>query len=211
MLRFAEMLNPDGTIYTTNLRAARCTDTYILNGKGLEIWEPRFTYHGFRYVEVTGYPGKPGARRHYRHCRAFEYAAGRLLRVLQSDGQPALQQYSLGPARPTSSRCRPTARSGMNGWAGPAMPKFSSARRRTIWMCAAFFTKWLVDLEDAQTKEGAFPDVAPRKVAMGDGVAAWGDAGVICPWTIYQVYGDKRVIRETLRINEKVDRLPAKK
>jgi alpha-L-rhamnosidase len=59
---------------------------------------------------------------------------------------------------------------------------------------AAFFTKWLVDIEDAQSEKGAFPDVAPRKIALGDGTAAWGDAGVICPWTIYQVYGDKRVI-----------------
>jgi alpha-L-rhamnosidase len=58
-MRFAEVLNPDGTIYTTNLRKARCTDTYILSGKGEEIWEPRFTFHGFRYVEVTGYPDEP--------------------------------------------------------------------------------------------------------------------------------------------------------
>ena len=59
VLRFAEMLNPDGTVYTTNLREARCTDTYILKGDDEETWEPRFTFHGFRYVEVTGYPGKP--------------------------------------------------------------------------------------------------------------------------------------------------------
>jgi len=60
VLRFAEMLNPDGTICTENLRAARCTDTYILKGADKEIWEPRFTFHGFRYAEITGYPGKPG-------------------------------------------------------------------------------------------------------------------------------------------------------
>jgi alpha-L-rhamnosidase len=61
---------------------------------------------------------------------------------------------------------------------------------------AAFFTKWMVDVEDAQIENGAFTDVAPRKVAMGGGTAAWGDAGVICPWTIYQVYGDTRVLAE---------------
>jgi len=64
VLRFAERLNADGTIYTTNLRAARCTDTYILNGGDTEIWEPSFTYHGFQYVEVTGYPGNLGAEFH---------------------------------------------------------------------------------------------------------------------------------------------------
>ncbi len=59
VLRFGEMLKKDGTIYTANLRTARATDTYILKGGGEEIWEPRFTYHGFQYVEVTGYPGEP--------------------------------------------------------------------------------------------------------------------------------------------------------
>ncbi|MBN2182837.1 MAG: hypothetical protein JW715_13075, partial [Sedimentisphaerales bacterium] len=57
-------------------------------------------------------------------------------------------------------------------------------------------TKWLVDLEDAQNAEGAFPDVAPRKSPLGEGTAAWGDAGVICPWTIYQVYNDKRILEQ---------------
>src|SRR5215208_7974751 len=59
ILRHAEALNPDGTIYTTNLRSARATDRYVLGGDGEEIYEPRFTFHGFRYVEVTGYPGEP--------------------------------------------------------------------------------------------------------------------------------------------------------
>ena len=58
-LRHAETLKPDGSLYMANLRGARQTDSYILKGDGAEIWEPRFTYHGFRYVEVTGYPGKP--------------------------------------------------------------------------------------------------------------------------------------------------------
>ncbi|MHC4546806.1 MAG: alpha-L-rhamnosidase-related protein, partial [Planctomycetota bacterium] len=80
------------------------------------------------------------------------------------------------------------------GWTGDAQ---IFVRTATYNMdVGAFFTKWLVDLEDAQTKEGAFPDVAPHKVAMGSGVAAWGDAGVICPWTIYQVYDDKRVVEK---------------
>jgi len=78
------------------------------------------------------------------------------------------------------------------GWTGDAQIFIRTATYNMD--VAAFFTKWLVDLEDAQSEEGAFPDVAPRKVAMGDGTAAWGDAGVVCPWTIYEAYGDKRVI-----------------
>ena len=59
-MRFAEILNPDGTLYTTNLRGARCIDTYILKGGDREeIWQPQFTFHGFRYVEISGYPGTP--------------------------------------------------------------------------------------------------------------------------------------------------------
>ena len=58
-MRHAETLKPDGTLYLANLRGAKVTDTYILKGKGTEVWEPRFTYHGFRYVEVQGFPGKP--------------------------------------------------------------------------------------------------------------------------------------------------------
>jgi alpha-L-rhamnosidase len=57
---------------------------------------------------------------------------------------------------------------------------------------AGFFTKWLQDLEDAQGENGAFPDVAPRIRTVGEGTAAWGDAGVICPWAIYLAYGDRR-------------------
>jgi hypothetical protein len=58
-LRFAEILNPDGSLYTANLRNADATDTYILRGGGAETFTPHFTFHGFRYVEVTGYPGTP--------------------------------------------------------------------------------------------------------------------------------------------------------
>jgi len=193
VLRFAEMLNPDGTIYTENLRAARCTDTYILKGTGQEIWEPRFTYHGFRYVEVTGYPDKPD----------LDAITGV---VLHSDtpvvgsfecSNPMVNQlYSnivwsqRGNFIEVPTDC--PQRDERLGWTGDAQIFIRTATYNMD--VAAFFTKWLVDLEDAQTKEGAFPDVAPHKVAMGSGVPAWGDAGVICPWTIYQVYGDKRVI-----------------
>jgi len=195
VLRFAEMLNPDGTIYTTNLREARCIDTYICKGGGEEIWEPRFTFHGFRYVEVTGYPGKP----------ALDAITGV---VLHSDTQlagafecsnPMVNQLyqnivwgQRGNFIEVPTDC--PQRDERLGWTGDAQIFIRTATYNMD--VAAFFTKWLVDLEDAQSPAGGFPDVAPRKVAMGDGTAAWGDAGVICPWTIYEVYGDKRVIEK---------------
>jgi alpha-L-rhamnosidase len=195
VLRFAEMLNPDGTIYTTNLREARCTDTYITSGRGEEIWEPRFTYHGFRYVEVTGYPGQPpldaitGVVVHSNTPQVGSFECSNP-RVNQLYKNIVWGQRSNFIEVPTDC----PQRDERLGWTGDAQIFIRTATYNMD--VAAFFTKWLVDLEDAQSKEGAFPDVAPRKVAMGDGVPAWGDAGVICPWTIYQVYGDRRVIEK---------------
>jgi len=193
VLRFAEMLNPDGTIYTENLRAARCTDTYILKGTGKEIWEPRFTFHGFRYAEITGYPGKPvldaitGVVVHSAIPMAGSFECSNPM-VNQLYSNIVWSQRGNFIEIPTDC----PQRDERLGWTGDAQIFIRTATYNMD--VAAFFTKWLVDLEDAQSAEGAFPDVAPRKVAMGDGTAAWGDAGVICPWTIYEVYGDKQVI-----------------
>ena len=193
VLRFAEILNPDGTIYTTNLREARCTDTYTLCGCGTEVWEPRFTFHGFRYVEVTGYPGTPstdaitGVVLHSDTpvAGAFE-CSNPMINQLYSN----ITWSQRGNFIEIPTDC--PQRDERLGWTGDAQIFIRTATYNMD--VSAFFTKWLIDLEDAQTPEGAFPDVAPHKVAMGSGVPAWGDAGVICPWTIYEVYGDTRVI-----------------
>jgi alpha-L-rhamnosidase len=195
VLRFAEMLNPDGMVYTTNLREARCTDTYITAGRGEEIWEPRFTYHGFRYVEVAGYPMRPPmdaitgvvVNSNTPPVGSFE-CSNHTVNQLYSN--IIWGQRSNFIEIPTDC----PQRDERLGWTGDAQIFIRTATYNMD--VAAFFTKWLVDLEDAQSKEGAFPDVAPHKVATGGGVPAWGDAGVICPWTIYQVYGDKRVIEK---------------
>jgi len=193
LLRFAEMLNPDGTIYTENLRVARCTDTYILKGGDEEIWEPRFTFHGFRYVEVTGYPGGPeldavtGVVVHSAMPPAGSFECS-IPMVNQLYRNIVWSQQSNFIEVPTDC----PQRDERLGWTGDAQIFIRTATYNMD--VAAFFTKWLVDLEDAQSAEGAFPDVAPRKIAVGDGTAAWGDAGVICPWTIYEVYDDTRVI-----------------
>ena len=193
VLRFAEILNPDGTIYTENLRAARCTDTYILKGTGKEFWEPQFTFHGFRYVEVTGYPGKPGID---AITGVVVHSAIPLAGSFECSSPMVNQLYSnivwsqRGNFIEIPTDC--PQRDERLGWTGDAQIFIRTATYNMD--VSAFFTKWLVDLEDAQSDEGGFPDVAPRKVAMGDGTAAWGDAGVICPWTIYEVYGDKQVI-----------------
>jgi alpha-L-rhamnosidase len=78
------------------------------------------------------------------------------------------------------------------GWTGDAQVYIRTATLRAD--VQAFFTKWLVDLTDGQRKDGQFPMVAPVKVAGDDGGPAWADAGVICPWTLYEVYGDRRLL-----------------
>jgi alpha-L-rhamnosidase len=193
VIRFAERLNPDGTIYTTNLRGARATDTYICKGDGEEIWQPKFTFHGFQYVELTGYPGKPGRdaitgielTSDTPPAGAFESSDATANRLYRNITQTQRANFIEIP-----TDC--PQRDERLGWMGDAQIYARTATYNTD--ISAFFTKWLVDVEDAQLETGAFSDVAPRKVALGGGVAAWGDAGVICPWTIYQVYGDTRIL-----------------
>jgi alpha-L-rhamnosidase len=197
-LRHAEALNPDGTIYTTNLRFARATDRYVLRGGGEEAYEPRFTFHGFRYVEVTGYPGEP----------PLEAITGR---VVHSATPPA---GSFECSSPMVNRLQsnivwgqrdnflsiPTdcpQRDERLGWMGDAQIFVRTASFNMD--IAAFFEKWMVDVEDAQSSEGAFPDVAPlfgerSEAFLSRGAPAWGDAGVIVPWTIYKTYDDMRIV-----------------
>ena len=193
VLRFAERLNPDGTIYTTNLRGARATDTYICAGNGKELWQPRFTFHGFQYVEVTGYPGRPGL--------------GAVTGIELTSATPVVGTFECSDEMANTlyrNICQtqranfievPTdcpQRDERLGWMGDAQIYVRTATYNSD--VAAFFTKWLVDVDDAQLPNGAFTDVSPRIVAEGGGTAAWGDAGVICPWTLYQVYGDTQVL-----------------
>ena len=192
-LRFAEMLNPDGTAYTANLRLARATDTYICNGKGVETWEPRFTFHGFRFVEVTGFPGTPTLdaitgcvigsdipKTGSFHC------SSPLVNQLQSN----IDWGQRGNFLSIPTDC--PQRDERLGWMGDTQIFARTATyNRDV---SAFFEKWLQDVEDAQAPDGGFPDVAPRKVDEANGAPAWGDAGVIVPWTVYQAYGDTEVV-----------------
>jgi alpha-L-rhamnosidase len=189
-LRFAEMLNPDGTIYTTNLRGAKCTDTYVLKGGGEEVWEPRFTFHGFRYVEVTGFPGAPKAdaitgvvlNSDAPRTSAFECSSKLLNRLYQNIVWGQRSNYLEVP-----TDC--PQRDERMGWSGDAQAFIGTATYNMD--VAAFFTAWMNTFNDCQDPEGGYPNVAPR----GGGVSpAWGDAGIICPWTLYRMYGDTRII-----------------
>ncbi|WP_329214182.1 glycoside hydrolase family 78 protein [Streptomyces sp. NBC_00683] len=195
-LRHAEVLNPDGTIYTTNLRTARATDTYTLKGGGPETYEPRFTFHGFRYVEVTGYPGRPGP----------DAVVGRVIHTSASftmdfsTDVPMLNQLhsNITWGQRGNFLSIPTdtpARDERLGWTGD-INVFAPTAAYTM-ESARFLTKWLYDLRDDQVADGAFPNVAPDLPGVGSGVAGWGDAGVTVPWALYQAYGDVRVLEQS--------------
>ena len=195
-LRHAEMLNPDGTIYTTNLRGAPSVDHYTCKGNDTETWQPRFTFHGFRYVEITGLTGQPnldtvtGVVIASDDARTGEFSCSDpRINQLQSN----IQWGQRGNYISIPTDC--PQRDERLGWMGDAQVFIRTATYNAD--VAAFFSKWLVDVDDGQTAEGSFGDVNPNTMNCNS-VPAWGDAGVICPWTIYEVYGDKRILEQHL-------------
>ncbi len=202
-IRHSEVLEKDKMIYTLNLRAAAATDTYILSGKGEEIFQPRFTFHGFRYVEVTGLPHKPGLET-VTGCAinqalpvtgTFECSNSIVNKLTDN-----IMWSQRGNFISVPTDC--PQRDERLGWTGDAQIFVGTAAYNMD--IAAFFTKWMQDVEDAQSEEGAFKDTCPYIDGMGtDGAPAWGDAGVIIPWHLYLSYGDKRVLEKHYSAMEK--------
>jgi len=197
-LRHAEVLNPDGTIYTANLRSAAQTDRYTLRGKGQEVFEPHFTYHGFRYVEVTGLPQKPsldaltGCVFHSSSPDAgrFECSAPMLNKLWEN-----IFWTQRGNMHGIPTDC--PQRDERLGWMGD-IQAFSQTAIFNMDM-AGFFTKWVRDIRDDQADDGRFPDFAPHPFGPNErfsGAPAWGDAGTVVPWRVYTNYGDTRMLEE---------------
>jgi alpha-L-rhamnosidase len=206
-LRHGEVLNPDGTLYRDNLRlpkdsptiGARQEDHYICRGGAQEVFEPHFTYHGFRYVEITASgPAAPGSW-------------SLVGRVFHSDSPAAGSFECSSPAlNKVMSAIRWTQRANMQGiptdcpqrderlgWAGDIYAFAPTAMLNQDM--AAFLTKWLRDMRDAQTEDGRFPDFAPHPFGPSErfsGNPGWADAGVLIPWLLYQAYGDERALAE---------------
>jgi alpha-L-rhamnosidase len=201
----AEMLQPDGSLYLDNLRKANQQDKYILKGQGAEEYEPHFTFHGFRYVEVIGYPGEPD----------LETITGQVVHSdtpvtgqLETSDPMVNQLYSnitwgqRGNFISVPTDC--PQRDERLGWTGDAQ---IFARTASYNMnVSRFFTKYMQDVIDCQQPSGAFTDVAPdagwirhkmwnaRLNWFAPDNAGWGDAGVILPWTLYLMYGDTRIL-----------------
>lgn len=191
-IRFGEVLHPDGRLMTENLRQARSTDTYICKGdpKG-ESWTPRFTSHGFRFIEITGLTKKPstsmvtGLVMHSDtpFSSGFECSDPSVTQIYKN---AVWTQRGNWIDLPTDC----PQRDERMGWTGDAQIYATSAAYHAD--VAAFFKKWLRELEDDMTPEGYYPSYAPYPVGHGRAIhgTAWSDAGIIVPHSIWKATGN---------------------
>ncbi len=194
-LRFAEILNDDGTLNTVPLRTAKATDQYILKGNGLETWEPAFTYHGFQFLEVTGFPGKP----------TMEDITGIVLHTdaprvgnLETSN-PLLNQIFDNVYRTQTGNMHSVVtdcpqRDERLGWTGDA-----NILTNTMYYnmdMHLFFRKYLRDLRDSQLSTGEMPNFAPDAFSFSPGPPGWGDAVVMIPWRTWLFTADTTILSE---------------
>lgn len=201
----AEMLMDDNNLYKENLRVAVQDDIYILKGEPVEIYEPHFTFHGFRYVEVSGLTNAPTLQTiigRALHSNTPQTGKLETSNVLLNKLISNIEWGQRGNFISVPTDC--PQRDERLGWTGDAQ---IFARTASYNMdVARFFNKYVTDMIDAQTPAGGFPDVAPDagwhawKLAheklnwKAPDNGGWADAGIIIPWTVYLVYGDKQIL-----------------
>lgn len=194
-LRHAEVLDKDGEFYTENLRAAKAEISYTLKGGGIEIYEPTFTFMGFRYVAIEGFPGAlksenlTGIVVHsdMKPLGSFE-CSNPLINQLQKN----IRWGQKGNFLDIPTDC--PQRDERLGWTGDAQAFVSTAAYNMD--VASFFTKWLKDVEAEQYANGGIPWIVPNIVGEVKPSAGWADVVTIAPWTMYQVYGDKQLLEQ---------------
>jgi alpha-L-rhamnosidase len=190
----AEVLDKYGNFYTDNLRAARAQAKYVLRGEGEEFFEPHFTFFGFRYIKVEGYPGQ---------LKAENFTAVALYSDMKPTGeftssnslinqlQHNIQWGQKGNFLDVPTDC--PQRDERLGWTGDAQA-FSRTAAFNFGV-NSFFSKWLKDLAADQQPSGSIPFVIPNVLGPNAGGATgWADASTIIPWNMYLAYGDKRIL-----------------
>jgi len=194
-LRFAETLRPDGTLYLANLRGAKVTDTYTLKGQGTEIWEPRFVTHGFRYVEVMGFPGKPTlasiegrvVNDDLKTAGEFE-CSNELINKIYS----AIVWGVRGNYRSIPTDC--PQRDERQGWLGD---RSEESRGETyLFDNSNLYAKWLQDIADAQRPSGSVPDIAPTYWPIYSDNVSWPSSGVIIPEMLREQFADTEIVAQ---------------
>ncbi|UPG91510.1 glycoside hydrolase family 78 protein [Luteibacter aegosomaticola] len=193
-LRYGEMLNPDGSLYTANLRSAKATDHYVFGPDGNVTWAPTFTFHGFRYVEISGLDEAPAAS----DLKGEVWGSDLRVTGELETSSPMLNQLisNIRWGQRGNFVSIPTdtpARDERLGWTGDI--NVFSPTASTLADSDAFLAKWLRDLRDTQKPDGDFPGVAPDPIGI-DGGTGWADASITVPHALWQAYGDTRVIEE---------------
>jgi alpha-L-rhamnosidase len=196
-VRYAEELNPDGTLYTANRGSSAGGDFFTLRGEGTDVFEPRFTYHGFRYVEVTGLPagvtptldGVDGrvVSTDLAPFGSFATSSELVNQIQRLIDWGRLSNYQ---AVPTDS----PQRAERLGWTGDAQAFASTGA--FVADVSNYLGNWLVSVRESQRADGAIPDIAPYTGIDRYGTAGWGDAATIVPWALYEQYGDRRVLAD---------------
>jgi alpha-L-rhamnosidase len=191
----AEVLDKAGNFYTANLRSAKQRNVYVLNGKGDEIFEPHFTFQGFRYIKIEGFPGeiRPEnitAVALYSDMKPTGYfsTSNALLNQLQHN----IQWGQKGNFLDIPTDC--PQRDERLGWTGDAQV-FS---RTAVFNMQGnnFFTKWLKDVAADQFPDGRVPHVIPNVLGSDGGATGWADVATIIPWNLYLAYGNKRILED---------------
>lgn len=199
-LRHGEVLDKEGNFYTENLRAAKQTIQYISSGKGSEVFEPHFTFQGFRYVAVSGWPGevKPedftGEVVHTAIARTGTFETSSAL-INQLEHNILWGQKGNFLDVPTDC----PQRDERLGWTGDAQIFSSTASFN--FETVGFYEKWLKDLALDQQDDGAVPHVIPNILShttrKGESASSgWADVSVVVPWNVYQAFGDRRVLEQ---------------
>jgi alpha-L-rhamnosidase len=203
-VRFAEMLNPDGTMYTDNYRSAKSADTYTAAKSGRIVWEPTFTFHGFRYVELSGLP--KGARPEkglvegvvlhsdLPQTGTFESSHGKL-NQLQSN----IVWGQRGNFLDIPTDC--PQRDERLGWTGDAQVFCPTSMFN--YDCHAFWKSWLGSVRDDQFEDGRIPHVVPDVLKAGDS-PGWMDAATFIPWEVYLLTGDVEILSENFEMMERL-------
>ena len=197
-LRHAEVLDKDGNFYTANLRKAKATLQYTLKGGGVESFEPHFTFFGFRYVAVSGFPGeltKDALTGVVVHSQMQTTGSFETSKPLVNQLQHNIQWGQKGNFLDVPSDC--PQRDERLGWTGDAEAFFPTAAYNMD--VAGFFTKWLKDVAADQFPSGSVPHVVPNVLPNFEGrepggAAGWADVATIIPWNMYLAYGDRRVL-----------------
>lgn len=192
----AEVLDKAGNFYTANLRSAKQQNTYVLKGEGEEMYEPHFTFQGFRYVKVEGFPGelKP------ENLTAVALYSDMPVTGSLTTSDPMLNQlqHNIQWGQRGNFLDVPTdcpQRDERLGWTGDAQV---FARTASFNMDVHnFFAKWLKDVAADQQPNGSVPFVIPNVLGAGSGGSAgWADVATIVPWTMYIAYGDKKILED---------------